>query len=143
MAEEDRYRLAPVRDARSLAERERRGELAAAVGDARAAEQRLTTARARVAAARDSLASAISARDAQRTAAIRVRAERFVARRRRELEQALADELHAEAARDSQQGTVDIARRTLARARAERELIERHFARWREGRRKLAERRED
>jgi len=143
VAEEDRYRLAPVREARGLAEREKRGELAAAVGDARAAEQRLTSARTRVAAARDALASAVATRDAQRTAGTRVRAERFVARRRREVELALADELHAEVARDSQQGTVDIARRTLARARAERELIERHFARWREARRKLVDRRED
>jgi hypothetical protein len=41
------------------------------------------------------------------------------------------------------QSGVDVARRTLVRARADRELIDRHFARWREARRKQAERRED
>jgi flagellar export protein FliJ len=129
MPDDDRYRPAPVLDARARAERVRRGELAAAVGDARAAEDRLATARA-------ALVTALADRDAQPTAARRDLADRFVTRRRRELEH-LADE----AARRA--GEVDAARRTLARARADREVIERHFARWREQRRKLADRRED
>lgn len=70
-------------------------------------------------------------------------ADRFVARRRRELADALAEEAHAEDAHEARLGHVDAARRSLARARAEREVIERHFERWRTERRKLAERRED
>lgn len=143
MAEEDRYRLAVVRDARELAEREKRGELAGAVAGVHAAEERLSAARARVAALRAALAAAQTVRDAEAVAARRVLADRFVARRRRELEQAIADELRTEAAVDARQDDVDLARRTLARARADREVIERHFARWREERRKIAERRQD
>ncbi|MGE5181877.1 MAG: hypothetical protein ACM31C_07435 [Acidobacteriota bacterium] len=129
MADEDRYRPAPLREVRARDEAIRRGELASAVGSASEAE-------ARLAAARAALASAIAACDAQPTAARRVLAERFVARRRRELAR-LADDL----ARAS--GAVDHARAVLVRARAERELIERHFERWRAERRKLADRRED
>lgn len=55
----------------------------------------------------------------------------------------VAAEDRARAAHDVQEGTVDAARATLSRARAEREVIERHFAKWRERQRKLAERRED
>lgn len=129
MADDDRYRAAPVRDARMRDERVRRGELADAVGDAREAERR-------IAAGRDALASALAAREAQPTAARRALADRFVARRRRELAR-LEDELSRAT------GAVDSARAGLVRARAEREVIERHFARWREARKKLAERRED
>ena len=70
-------------------------------------------------------------------------AERYVARRQRELDRARDEELRAGAAHVASGSAVDLARATLARARADRELIERHFARWREARRKLAERRED
>jgi flagellar export protein FliJ len=129
MADEDRYRAAPVRDQRARAERVKRGELAAAVGDAKETDTRVTAARA-------ALAEALAARDAQPTAASRALADRFVARRRRELEGVL--DAAARAA-----GAVDAARVTLVRARAEREIIERHFARWREERRKLADRRDD
>ena len=129
MADEDRYRAAPVRDERARAERVKRGELAAAVGDAKEAETRL-------AAAREALAAAIAARDSAPTAGARVLAERFVARRRKELAQ-LADAAQRAA------GTADAARRALTRARADREVIERHFEKWRAERRKLADRRED
>jgi hypothetical protein len=143
VGEEDRYRLAAFRDARELAEREKRGELAGAVAEVRAAEERLTDARTRVAALRAAVTAAQAARDAELTAARRALADRFVARRRRELDQAIADELRAEAAVDVRQDDVDLARRTHARARADRKVIERHFARWREQRHKLAERREE
>jgi hypothetical protein len=129
MHDDDRYRAAPVRDERARSERVKRGELAAAVGDAKQAEDRLTTAR-------EALAAAITARDAEPTAARRALADRFVARRRHELADIADAALRAG-------GAVDSARRTLARARADREVIERHFARWREERRKLADRRED
>ena len=69
--------------------------------------------------------------------------DRFIARRRAELDRAVGEELRAEAAHGTQLGSLDEARRRLVRARADREVIERHFARWREDRRKLADRRED
>lgn len=147
MAEEGRYRLASVRDARARAERGKREELAAAVGDARASEAELARARSRTEAARHALADAVAARAAlasgAATPARLVLAERFIARRRHELDAAVGEELRAEAARDARLGSVDLARRTLARARAEREIVDRHFTRWREARRRLAERRED
>jgi hypothetical protein len=140
---EDRYRLEPLREVRALAEKTGRGELAAAIGDAEEAQRRVTAARAITSGARAALTAALTARDATTTAAQRVLAERFVARRRRELADARAREQDAEIARDAREGTVDVARRSLARARADRELIERHFARWRESRAKLADRRDD
>jgi hypothetical protein len=147
VAGEDRYRLAPVRDARARDEQARRGDLAAAVGDTREAAARLDAARARTEAARSALGSAITARDAllrgTTTPARLVNAEQVVVRRRREVDRAVGEELRAEAAHDTQLGSLDEARRRLARARADKEVIERHFARWRQARQRLAERRED
>jgi hypothetical protein len=140
---EDRYRLAPVRDARTRDERSRKSELAGAIGSANNAEAALAAVRARTEAARLAVTEALAARDATPNAAARALADRFVARRRRELRDARTRELEAEAARESHQGVVDAARLTLARARADREVIERHFARWREDKKKAAERRED
>ena len=48
-----------------------------------------------------------------------------------------------ELAHDARLDHIDVARGTLARARADREVIERHFARWRDDQRKLRERRDD
>jgi hypothetical protein len=136
-----------VRDARARDERSRRGDLAAAVGDARETSSRLDAVRVRTDAARTALSSAVAARDAllcgTTTPAPIVIAEQLVTRRRRELDRALGEELRAEAAHDTQLGSLDEARRRLARARADREVIERHFARWRQARQRLAERRED
>jgi hypothetical protein len=140
---EDRYRLAPVRDARARDERTRRSELAGAVAGAKDAEAHAAAAHARTEAARLAVTAALAARDATVTAAQRTLADRFVARRRRELLDARTHELEAEAARSTHQGVVDGARLTLARTRADREVIERHFARWREHKKKLADRRED
>ena len=72
-----------------------------------------------------------------------VRADRYIARRRAELDRAIGEELRAEAAHGTQLGSLDEARHRLARARADREVIERHFASWRQARRQLADRRED
>lgn len=146
MAGEDRYRLAPVRDARARDERIRRGDLAVAVGDAKETQARLDAARARTTAARDQLTAALAARTALTPTARAdqlVRAEQFIARRRGELERALGEELRAEAAHDTRLGSLDEARRRLVRAKADREVIERHFAGWRDAQRKLADRRED
>ena len=146
MAGEDRYRLAPVRDARARDERIRRGDLAVAVGDANETAARLDAARGRTAAARQQLAAAIAARAAL-TASTRAdhlaRADQFIARRRAELDRALGEELRAEAAHDTRLGSLDEARRRLVRARADREVIERHFTAWRQAQKKLADRRED
>ena len=129
MADEDRYRAAPVRDERARVERVKKSELAAAVGAAKDAE-------ARLAAAREALAAARTAADIERTASGRASAERYIARLRRRVAE-LADAL----ARTS--GQLDAKQRQLAHARAEREIMERHFERWRAEQRKLADRRED
>lgn len=141
----DRYPLAPAHGARQRTELVRRGELTAAIGDARLAEERLASSRERSAAARQQLAQAVVARQrlASADAAELARHERFIARCRREVEAAISAEHRAQEAHDRHASGVDLARSTLARARAEREVIERHFARWREAQRKLAERRED
>ena len=70
-------------------------------------------------------------------------ADRFIARRRHELAAAQADELRCEIAHAEVQGHVDAARLSLRRARAEREVIERHFERWRDAKKKLADRRDE
>jgi hypothetical protein len=145
----DRYQLAAVRDARERDERGKRGELAASVGDAREARARLDAAIGRTQRAREALTAAVTARDAlvagRAPADVTqlANADRYVTRRRPELDATLGEELRAHTAHDAQQGVVDSQRGLLARARADREVIDRHFARWREGRKKLAERRED
>lgn len=147
MAGDDRYRLAPVRDARMRDERVRRGDLAAAAGDARETEGRLDAARTRTRAAREALAAALAARDAllvrPTTPAELARVEHFITRRRGELDRLLGEELRAEAAHGTRLGSLDEARGRLARARADRQVIERHFAEWRAAQKRLAERRED
>jgi hypothetical protein len=143
MADDSRYRLAPVRDVRARDEALRRGDLANAVGDARETETRLAAARERTERSRAALDAARSEALKQATSQGLVLAEQFVARRRRELAEARDAELRAAAVHDEQLGAVDLARGRLARARADRELIERHFARWREAQAKLAERRRD
>jgi hypothetical protein len=145
MADDGRYRLAPVRDTRARTEALSRGSLAVAVGDARETEAALASAHTRTHLAREALDTALAAR-ASRTAVTPARLvleERFIARRRREWADACDAELRARQAHDDRLGVVGVARGQLARARAERELIERHFARWRETQRKLAERRAD
>ena len=140
---EDRYRLAPLRDVRTLAEKSRKGELASAVGDARETQAKLDAARARTQEARTALDVARTTRATATTGAQLARVDQFIARRRRELEQAIGEETRCEVAHAQRQGVVDAARLVLARARADREVIERHFAKWRDERKKLAERRDD
>src|SRR5438046_2351520 len=108
MASEDRYRLAPLRDVRTRDEKARKGELASAVGDARETQAKLDAARARTQAARTALDVARRTADTDLvTGAQLVRADRFIARRRRELDQAIAEELRCEAAHGRRQGEVD------------------------------------
>ena len=143
----DPYRLAPLRDARDRTERASRGALAAAVDDARATADGMAGAAGRVAAARAAIDAAVRARSellaGGASPALLALADRCAARRRRELDAAIGEHLRARAAHEGRLAAVDEARGRLAVARADRELLERHFARWREQQRKLVERRED
>jgi len=141
VAGEDRYRLGPVRETRERTERIKRGELAAAVDDTREAVAQVAALHARAAAVRGRLTAAVGTdgESARELALV----ERYRSRLRGELA-AIAGELdRAEAVLADRTGVADTARGALARARADREVIERHFARWRETQRKIAERRED
>lgn len=152
MGEAD-YRLAPVHRVRALDELAKQGDLAGAVGDAKQTQAKIDAARARTEAIRAAIASARGApersgstpgaRPSEATASTLSIVERYLARLRRDLEAALDELDRATAAHRGQLEAVDDARLRLARARADKEVIERHFARWREEKRKLADRRED
>ena len=133
------YRLRPVQEQRERDEQSVRGELADAVGDARAAEARLAGATERVAALHEALRHGFPTT----TIAELARVEHYRARLRGQLEQALLDELRAREACAGRTASVELARERLALARAARRVVEAHFARWRDEQRKLAERREE
>jgi hypothetical protein len=144
---EARYRLEPMREARTRDERVKRADLAGAVGDAQRLAADLDAIADRVARARSELASALAGRDAvlaggSHAAAI-ARHDGYLRRLRRDLEAARGELLRAEARHRGRLDVVEDARQRLTLARAEREVIERHFAAWRTERRKLAERRDD
>ncbi|MEJ7603248.1 MAG: hypothetical protein WKG01_35500 [Kofleriaceae bacterium] len=140
----DRYRLAPVREARTRDEKSRRGDLAAAVDHARATSEQVEAAARRVELARTAYDTARRARElATASATMFVLAEAHARRRRHELEAVTAEHLRAAASHAGRLEAVDSARGQLARARADREIVDRHFAAWRDTQRKLAERRED
>lgn len=147
MSEADRYRLSPLRDVRSRNEHVKRGDLAAAVGDARATEAQVGKAAERVARERAALEAARIAHTALlgalTTSAIVARSEQFLVRKRRDLDAALDAHARVLADHRGQLDLVDAARDRLGRARADKELIERHFARWRTERARLADRRDD
>jgi hypothetical protein len=90
----DRYRLAPVRDERNREERVQRGNLAATIEQARASEQQVAAAAARVTAAETALADARLV-SAESTALAHARTERFVAKLRAAVELARATSTHA------------------------------------------------
>ena len=136
-----------MREVRARDERIRRGDLAGAVGDARAVAADVEQAERREARARAAIAAATGTRgrvlaEGAASATI-VRLERYLCRLRRELEAARDELVRAQARHRGQLDAVDAARGRLTLARAEREVIERHFAAWRAARRTLAERRED
>ena len=137
----DRYRLGPLRQARDHAERAKRNDLAVAVGDAQVTAEEVAAAAGRVEAARAALTLARTARF--ESAQMLALADRHIARKRRVLDDAVAEHARTRAAHAGKLAAIDTARGTLTAARADKELIERHFARWRETQRKLAERRED
>jgi hypothetical protein len=143
MPDDERYRAAPVRVQRVHVENVRRGELATAAEHVRDAQATLAELRARSDAARARLAVAQRAVEEAPQAVRRVFAERFAARCRRLLAAATDAVAEGEETLADRTTTTDVARRALLRARREREIIERHFARWREAKRKLVERRAD
>ncbi|MCX5746910.1 MAG: hypothetical protein NT062_30945 [Proteobacteria bacterium] len=136
------YRLRPVRDVRDRDERSRRGELAAATHDARATQDAVERARAKI----TELTRAIDATRARALGSTPdglIMRERYLARRRAELAAAQVTLARVVAAHEQRTTVVDSARVQLAHARAAKEVIERHFATWRDTQRKLAERREE
>ena len=136
-----------MRDVRRRDERLQQGDLAGAVSDAKALADAEEEARARVARVCAALTAATDERDrrlAQGSAStILAQVDLYLRRLRRDLEAARGELLRAEARHRGQLEAVDAARGRLSLARADREIIERHFATWRAERRKLAERRDD
>jgi hypothetical protein len=136
-----------MREVRARDERIKRGDLAGAVGDAHTLAADVEHAASRVALARAAITDATGARErvlAQGAASATIaHLERYLCRLRHDLEAVRGELLRAEARHRGQLDAVDAARGRLTLARAEREVIERHFAAWRAERRKLAERRED
>lgn len=120
-----------------------RAQLAAAVGDARLTAAGVEAADGAVAALRTAIAGAEAARTTAAAAGQRVLAERCAQRLRHQLAAALAAAHRAREAHAGRVAATDAARDQLAVARAEREVIERHFARWREAQARAAERREE
>lgn len=139
----DRYRLGPLRDVRARDERVKRNDLAVAVDDARATEADVAAAAQRVEAARAKVSQAMAARRELAAAHLLALADRHVAHRRRLLDDAVAEHARTRANHAGRVAAIDAARGKLTAARADKEVIERHFARWRDQQRKLADRRED
>jgi hypothetical protein len=136
-----------MREARTRDEHIKRGDLASAVRDAVSLATGASASAGRVARYRTQIAAARAHRDQLlergATVAILARLERYLLRLRHALDAARAEQLRAEARHQGQLAAVDQARSRFILARADREVIERHFATWRAERRKLAERRED
>jgi hypothetical protein len=136
-----------MRDARTREERIKQGDLAAAVGDAQVLAAGVAEIASRVAAARAALTAATGDRDRLLARGIAsttlAQIENYLRRLRGDLAAARGEQLRAEARHRGQLEVVDLAKNRLSLARAEREVIERHFAAWRAERKKLAERRDD
>jgi hypothetical protein len=136
-----------MRDARVRDARVKRADLAGAVESAQALATDVEATTARVAHARAALATARATRDhllaqGARAAAL-VGLEHHLRRLRDAIDAARGEQLRAQVRHHGQLDAVDAARERLVLARADREVIERHFAAWRTERHKLAERRED
>ena len=144
---EARYRLAPMREARARDEQARRGDLAGAVGEAQVRADDVAEVTHRLARARAAVTEAWATREhrlAQGAAAGTIaHLEHHLRRLRRDLDAVHGELARAEARHRGQLDAVDLAQGRFTRARAEREVIERHFTAWRTARRLLADRRED
>jgi hypothetical protein len=140
---EHRYRLEPLRDVRARDERVKRNDLAVAVGDARTTAEDVAAAQRRADAARAVLSAARTTVAQLSSAHALALADRYLTRCRHALDAAIAEHARARAAHAGRLSAVDAARATLTAARADKEVIERHFARWRDDQKKLADRRED
>lgn len=121
----------------------KRGELAAAVGEAGTTAASVEAAKAAVDAARARLGTALAARQALGTAHLLALADRHIAHHRHRLDAAIVAHAIARDAHAGKLAAIDERRGRLTAARADKALIERHFARWRETQQKLAERREE
>lgn len=139
----DRYRLAPLRVVRRIDERAKRNDLAIAVDSARATADEVAAAAARVDNARAIVAAARAARATHADARMLAISDRYAARRLRELDDAVAAHARARAAHAGHLQAIEGARTRLTAARADKQLIERHFERWRAARSKLMDSRED
>jgi hypothetical protein len=144
---EARYRLAPMREARARDERARRGDLAGAVGQAQELAEDVAALTQRLARARAAITETCATRERWLTrggaAGTIAHLEHHLRRLRRDLDAVHGELARAEAHHRGQLDAVDLAQRVFTRARADREVIERHFTAWRTERRKQAERRED
>lgn len=136
-----------MRDARARDERAKRGDLAGAVGDARTLAADRAAVAGRITDLQAALTEATAARDRRLVeggvAGTIAHLEHHLRRLRRDLDAAQGELVRADSRHRGQLEVVDLAQGQLAQARAQREVIERHFAAWRTERRKLAERRED
>ena len=139
-----------MRQVRARNERVQQADLVGAVGDARVLGGAVEHAARRVERARAAIGEATATRDralaggaATATIAGLARLDGYLGRLRHELDGALGELVRAQARHRGQLAAVDVARGRLAVARAEREVIERHFAAWRAAREKLADRRDD
>jgi hypothetical protein len=142
-----RYRLAPMRDARARHERVQQGDLAGALREAEVLAGDLADAARRVARIRAAIEAATATRDRALARGVAcatlAHIDGYVRCLRRELEATRGEHARAAARHGGQLGVVDAAQGRLRRARAEREIIERHFAAWRAEHHKRAERRAD
>src|SRR5690349_11236469 len=120
-----------MRDLRARNERIQQGDLAGAVGDARVGADDVAEVAGRVARARAAITAATGSRDRVLTQGVRsttlAHLDRYLRRLRRDLEALRSELLRAEALHRGQLEVVDAARARLTLARAEREVIERHF----------------
>src|SRR5262249_19601851 len=127
-----RYRLDPLREARTRDERARRVDFAGAVRDAEQLAGELEAVGRRTAGIREAIAAATRVRDDLLAGGARVatlaRHDGYLRRLRRDLDAATGEQLRVQARHSGQLEVVDVARQRLTLARAEREVIERHFA---------------
>src|SRR5262245_56787810 len=112
-----RYRLGPLREARTRDERTRRVDLAGAVRDAEQLSADVEAVGRRATAIREAIAAATRSRDELLAECVQVfavvRHDGYLRRLRRDLDAAAGAQLRAEARRDGQLEVIDLARQRL------------------------------